>query len=285
MIIGIGNYYLDRYGIEEGARKMAEHGYGALDFGFVSTNSIFYSDNEADYLPVIEKYTTALKNNGIKIEQIHGPWRYPPKDATEEDRAERFEKMAKSLRLAKLVGAKYVALHPIMPFGAESDENPDEVYKINRDYYSALAKIAEELGVTICLENMPFREFPLSSCESIMALIKDISSPAIRFCFDTGHAIYYGEPIAESVKKVGSEYLRILHVHDNDGDGDDHLPPYEGSIDWGKFIEALYDIGYDGVLNLETTPKKYDITKQMTDDEANEKELALSKIAKLLAGN
>lgn len=285
MKIGIAHYYLDRYGFEDGARKMAEHGYGALDFSFVSTDSIFYSDNEGDYLPLINEYLTALQKNNIVIEQIHGPWRYPPKDATEEDRAERFEKMVKSLKLAKLVGAKYVALHPLMPFGAESDENPEEVYKINNEYYSALAGVAEELGVTICLENMPFREFPLSSCEAIMALIKDINSPAIKFCFDTGHANYHGDPLGESVRKIGSEYLRILHVHDNDGSGDSHLPPYEGTIDWGKFIEALYDIGYNGVLNLETSPKKYDVTKEMTDEEANEKELALSKIAKLLAGN
>ena len=284
MKIGIGNYYLTEYGIEDGARIMAEHGYGAIDLSFVNTESEFYSSKEENFVALCSKYIIALKKHGIEISQIHGPWRYPPKDATEDDRAERFGKMAKSIAIAKHLGAKYVAIHPIMPYGAESDENPEEVYEINKRFYTALSSVAEKLGVTLCLENMPFREFPLSSTESIMTLIKDINSPALKFCFDTGHAFYYGEDIAASVKIAGKDYLKILHVHDNCGDGDAHLPPYEGAIDWAGFVEALYDIGFDGVINLETSPRKIEGFKSMTQEEKNKKELELAKIAKLLAG-
>ncbi len=284
MKIGIGNYYLDKYGIEEGARRMAEHGYGAIDLNFANTDSEFYSAKESDFFVLANKYRNALKKHNITVEQIHGPWRYPPQDATEDDRAERFGKMTKAVAIAKFFGAKYVAIHPLMPYGADSDENPDEVYEINKKFYTALASVAGKLGVTLCLENMPFRNFPLSSSESIMTLVKDISSPALKFCFDTGHALYYGEDIGASVRAIGNEYLKTLHVHDNHGDEDSHLPPYEGAIDWAEFIEALYDIGYDGVMNLETSPKKYEAYSSMTAKQITEKELELAKIAKLLAG-
>lgn len=284
MKTGIGDYYLRRYGIEDGARLMAEDGYDAIDLNFANTETEFYSAKESDFFILAGKYKSALKKNNITVEQIHGPWRFPAQDATEDDRAERFGKMTKSLALAKFFDARYVAIHPLMPFGAESAENPEKVYEINKKFYTALASVAEKLGVTVCLENMPFREFPLSSTESIISLIKDINSPALKFCFDTGHALYYGESVAEAVKTAGSEYLRILHVHDNCGDEDYHLPPYEGIINWADFIEALYDIGFDGVMNLETTPAKYDGFKSMSEDEKHACELKLAKIAKLLAG-
>ena len=284
MKIGIGEYYLRKYGLDEGARIMAEDGYDAIDLNFANTDSEFYSAKESAFFILAGKYKSALKKNGISVEQIRGPWRYPPKDSNEDDRAELFGKMTKSLALAKFFEAKYVALHPLMPFGAESAENPEEVYQINKKFYTALASVAEKLGVTVCLENMPSREFPLSSTESIMALIKDINSPALKFCFDTGHALSCGESPSAAVRAAGFEYLKILHVHDSFGNEDSHLPPYCGAIDWADFIEALYDIGYGGIMTLKTAPERYGGFDSMNEREKRACELELAKIAKLLAG-
>ena len=213
MKTGISGYYLNRYGIEDGARLMAEDGYGAIDLSYVNTETEFYSAKESDFFILAGKYKVALKKNDISVEQIHGPWRFPAQDGTEDDRAERFGKMTKALALAKFFDAKYVAIHPLMPFGAESAENPEAVYEINKKFYTALASVAGKLGVTICLENMPFREFPLSSTESIIALIKDINSPALKFCFDTGHALYYGESVTEAVKILNVCGESFVHLY------------------------------------------------------------------------
>ena len=285
MKTGIGECYLKKYGLDEGARKMAEHGYDVIDLNFADTDSDFYSAKEESFFVLAGKYKAALKKHGIQIEQIHGPWRYPPRDTTEDDRAERFGKMTKSIALAKFFNAKYVAVHPLMPFGAESAEKPEEVYEINKKFYTALASVAGKLGVTVCLENMPFFEFPLSKTEDIIKLLDDINSPYLKFCFDTGHAYRVGEVLSDSVKLAGEKHLRILHVHDNFGIEDDHLPPYSGNIDWADFIEALYDIGYDGILNLETSPfSKNEITKDFTEEDFENYSLELAKYAKLLAG-
>ena len=285
MKLGIGKYYLVTYGEDKGAEIMASHGYNYIDFELCNTESEYYTAKEDFFLTKVMKLKRTLDANGISVEQIHGPWRYPPKDQTEDDRAERFGKMAKAIAIAKHLGAKYMAIHPLMPFGAESPDNPEEVYEINKRFYTALAAVAGKLGVTVCLENMPFREFPLSSTKSIISLIKDIDDPHLKFCFDVGHSCYYGEPIGESIRTAGKDYLKILHVHDNNGDEDSHLPPYEGSIDWSEFCEALYDIGYDGVLNLETTPMKYKDLDKNSSEEVTKKELELAKIGKLLAQN
>ena len=284
MKIGIGPYYLRRYGNDAGASLMAEHGYEYIDFDLTDTDSEYYTAKEEFFFTTVNKIRRTLSENGIKINQIHGPWRYPPNDATEDDRAALFGKMAKAVAIAKHLGAKYMAVHPLMPYGVNKPDNPDEVYEINKRYYKALADVSGKLGVTVCLENMPHPNFPLASTESILKLIEDIGSPHLKLCFDTGHANVTGESIGNSVRAAGKN-LKIVHVHDNMGDKDSHLPPYEGTVDFGEFVEALYDIGFDGVMNLETSPQKLPGFDNMTPEQITEKELELAKFAKLLAAD
>lgn len=283
MKTGIGCYYITRYGADAGAARMAEHGYSYLDLDLSNTESKYYTAKEDFFFSVIGELKKKLSANGIGISQVHGPWRFPPKDATEEDRAERFGKMTKAAAIARFMGAKYLIVHPLMPFGVDEPTSPDEVYEINKRFFTSLSDVSGKLGVTVCLENMPFREFPLSSSADILKLIREINSPHLAFCFDTGHANYYGEDASASIIDAG-ELLAVLHVHDNFGDTDAHLPPYDGNIDWAAFAEALYSIGYSGVMNIESSPKKIQGFDKMSEKEIEEAELSLAKIAKLLAG-
>jgi len=276
MKIGISNYYLNTYGLEEGARRMSEHGYECIDFNFANTETEYYTAREEDFVANMMKIKNALSKYGISVNQIHGPWRFP-KDETEDDRAEWFGKMTKAMVMAKHLGARYMAVHPLMPFGI-TNKNPEEVYDINKRYFEALAKVGMGLGVTVCLENTPFPDFPLSRCEDILRLIKDIGSPYLKMCFDTGHANILDEPMEETIRLIGYENMKILHCHDNDGVNDTHLPPYEGNIDWSVFAEGLFEIGFDGVLSLETEPTKY-----ADEADTGESENRLSKIGRLLA--
>ncbi len=276
MKIAIRNYYIDKYGLEEGAKRMSGHGYEAIDCQFTDTESKYYTAREEDFLDLMFGIKKELKKNNIEVHQIHGPWRYPPIDTSEDDRAERFGKMTKAMVMAKHLGAKYMAVHPLMPYGADSDENPEEVYGINKKYYEALAKVGMGLGVVVCLENMPFKSFPLSRCEDILKLVKDISSPYLKMCFDSGHINITGEPIYETLQLIKDE-LRIVHIHDNDREKDSHLPPYEGTLDFSLLAEGLYDIGFDGVLSLECESSGYG-------EESEENEKRLADIARLIAG-
>ena len=42
-----------------------------------------------------------------------------------------------------------------------------------------------------------------------------------------------------------------IHIDDNTGDGDAHLIPGDGGIDFGPFAPALKDTGYDGFISAE----------------------------------
>ena len=156
---------------------------------------------------------------------------------------------------------------------------------INKKYFEALGKVGAGLGVIVCLENTPFESFPLASTESIVKLVKDINHPNVGVCFDVGHAVILGERLGDSIRAVGGELLKILHIHDNDGITDSHLPPYQGIADIADFAEGLYDIGFDGVISLECSPvSEEELSADISEDEISAKELELVKIAKLIAG-
>jgi len=64
----------------------------------------------------------------------------------------------------------------------------------------------------------------------------------LRFNFDIGHAHLADGPQAERIEKSFAplrELVSSVHVHDNHGDKDEHLPPFDGSIDWAGAIKTL----------------------------------------------
>jgi sugar phosphate isomerase/epimerase len=81
----------------------------------------------------------------------------------------------------------------------------------------------------------------------------------LRFNFDIGHAHLAEGPEEERIAK-GFEPLKELiasvHIHDNHGEKDEHLPPYEGAIDWPATLKLLHSTpAIDLPLTLELKEK------------------------------
>lgn len=68
-------------------------------------------------------------------------------------------------------------------------------------------------------------------------------------CFDVGH-VNLGRHFDAFLDVTGSRLIHV-HVHDNRGEYDDHLPPGEGRIDWRLVFDGLRRVEYDGCLMLE----------------------------------
>jgi hypothetical protein len=47
--------------------------------------------------------------------------------------------------------------------------------------------------------------------------------------------------------------LAVLHLHDNDGVNDQHKLPFNGTVNWERFVDILDRSAYDGPINLECT--------------------------------
>jgi sugar phosphate isomerase/epimerase len=64
----------------------------------------------------------------------------------------------------------------------------------------------------------------------------------LRFNFDIGHAHLADGAEDERIEKSFApmrDLLAGVHLHDNHGEKDEHLAPYEGTIDWLAAIALL----------------------------------------------
>lgn len=232
---------------EDRYRKMKEIGYDYADFDLPGELN---GCTEEEYEAAVLHEKALADEAGVTIWQTHGPWRWPPHDETEEARQERAEVMRRSLRLTGLIGVKYWVIHPIMPYGDYQDPEPEVFWQMNLDFFRALLPVAKEYGITICFENMPMLALAISTPEATLRFIRDMDDEHFKFCLDTGHCAVFGLSCGDAVRMAGGD-LKVLHVHDNNGLGDQHLPPYRGVVDWAAFGAALREIHFDGVFSLE----------------------------------
>ena len=96
MKIGISATATHPWG-DAGYEKLAQIGFQRLDYSMTTTESDLYQMSDEDFEKELLRQKKLANDAGIEFSQVHGPWRYPPRDATEEDRAERMEKMKQEL--------------------------------------------------------------------------------------------------------------------------------------------------------------------------------------------
>ena len=247
------NFAFDPAAARKAFSHLRELGYDCADLQtFVNTETEWFSAPAPERLRKWEEIGRIARDCGITLSQTHGPWRFPPQDYTEEDRAERFEKMSIALEGTAAAGAPCMAIHNIMPWGGDGLPDPERFMEMNREFFSRLIGKAKAAEVVIALENMPFTKLILSTPEQVLNFVKEFDSPHFRVCLDTGHAAVFGLSPADAVRLIGKEWLACLHVHDNDGRGDFHWLPFRGIVDWADFSRALHEIGFEGSLSLET---------------------------------
>jgi sugar phosphate isomerase/epimerase len=106
---------------------------------------------------------------------------------------------------------------------------------------------AAPLRVRLALEVIPN---DLSTADSLVQMIEDeLELRDIGICLDFGHAALMGD-LVDAIETV-SGHLITTHVHDNRGKADDHLAPFDGSIDWLAALMAVQKVGYEGTLLFE----------------------------------
>ena len=255
MKIGILSKKYERWG-DECYKRLKACGFDYIHFDMCDTETEHYLNDGEEFKNRILRERKLIEEAGIVIDQVHGPWRSPVRDGTPEERAERMEKMKKSIYATALLGCKNWVIHPIMPYGIydRNTKNAQKTWDLNIEFMSELLETAKVYDVTICYENMPMNDFSIATPAEILKFVKTINDAHFKICLDTGHAaVFKGITPADAVRELGDE-IRVLHIHDNNGQQDQHLLPYFGIIDWKDFGQALKEVNYDGVFCYETEP-------------------------------
>lgn len=82
-------------------------------------------------------------------------------------------------------------------------------------------------------------------------LMEKLHTDRVGICLDVGHANYSRAPISRWFKELG-DWIQCLHLSDNGGEFDDHLPLGRGAIDWSLVNRLWEGLGRDIPVTLET---------------------------------
>ena len=163
-----------------------------------------------------------------------------------EARKATLREMAAALNIARVIPFKYLVVHLGVPeaWNPGPDDNHREAAIRSVE---EIQSMAETVGVKVALEVMGNT---LSTATDLIEIIeRSFEGADLGICMDVGHAHMLGDA-AEAIETT-SEYLVTTHIHDNRRQSDDHLVPFQGSIDWAATVMAFEKIGYDGVLMYE----------------------------------
>ena len=258
---------------------MRTHGYEGLDYReFVNTDTPLFEKNSYEFESYLRAQRAAIVAAGITVHQVHGPWRVPIQDSTAADREERFSKMVRSIEGTAILGSRHFVIHPVMPFRTNDEGHESETYAINLEFMERLCKAGRDNDVIICLENMPFPKLSLASVQATLEFVQTINDDYFKMCLDTGHCTMFDFSPGDGIRLIGRDNLCALHIHDNVGIKNLHQLPYNGVIDWSDFGTSLREVGFDGVISLETI-----IPSKLPDTLREYEEISLAQKARYIA--
>lgn len=145
-------------------------------------------------------------------------------------RLDAVDEVKRALEVAERIPFQVLVQH----IGASREEADPRRYDAAFNSLEHLGMFARQRGVTIALENTPGG---LGAPEALRNFLQETRLTDLRMCFDTGHA--HMEDGVERSFEVMRDLVITTHLHDNKGEKDEHLPPYEGSIDWPAALKAL----------------------------------------------
>jgi sugar phosphate isomerase/epimerase len=231
--------------------EIAAHGFESVEL--FATRSHFDYHNPA----AIAELQEWLASAGLDLPSIHAPiaesliggrWGAALSLAsTDADaRARAVCEAEVALHVARRIPIRVLVLHLGLP-RTQSASPDDNSRDAARRSVEELARAAAPLGVRVAVEVIPNE---LSRVGSLVHFIEqDLEGADVGICLDFGHAHMDGD-LLDTIEIV-SGHLTSVHVHDNRGRTDDHLVPFEGTIDWPGAMTAIQKVGFDRTMMLE----------------------------------
>ncbi len=159
-------------------------------------------------------------------------------------REEAVRQVIEAIHIAVELGMSTVTVHPgfLSPI---SFPDPKKVMDITRESVQLIDSSIHGLPIRVGIENMP--DMIVTTCRRPDDLVHVIGGTGIGICFDIGHANTTGQ-IANFLE-LKDRFVNV-HLHDNNGKNDHHMPLGSGTVDFDPVLSELS--GYSGTYVLET---------------------------------
>lgn len=210
---------------------------------------IFATRSHFDYTikTEVQAMASALSQHGLALASLHAPTSRDlsatreggtPLSITEVERVRRIEAMDELKRVidvAEDLPYSRLILHMGGPRETADPRKRDAAFSS----LEHLVLHAHHVGVTIAVENTTSE---MGDPAYLRAFVDETRLTGLRFNFDIGHAYLADGPENERIERAFTSLRELVvsaHIHDNHGEKDEHLPPYDGSIDWESALKIL----------------------------------------------
>ena len=217
--------------IAERLKLIQEAGFDAV--------SLWWGDENEDEK---ERQPALARKLGLAIDNIHAP--YPNANALWQDglAGEAYLRLLCScIDDCRQHGIPTVVAH-ISRLSIQPEVTPIGFARIKR-----LVEHAEKREVNLAIEN-------LNCIPHLDRIFAQLDSERLGFCYDSGHE-NFNHPDADCLARYGHR-LFAVHLHDNAGDADAHLLPYDGNIEWESVKQKLKKCRPIPYLTLEVDFKR-----------------------------
>lgn len=189
------------------------------------------------------KVADIVSENGLRC-QVHAPicdWNIAA--MSDRLREASLEETIANIDAAVEIGAKVVTVHPGLSSMAVGGLEQRAV-GYAKESMRALDRYVSGMDVTLAIENMPSMPFFLGRSAEQLGQIVDGTDLGV--CFDIGHANTTGQ-IDAMIDSLGDRIVNI-HIHDNNGQKDEHLTIGDGEIDFQHVIRRMRGYGGNWII-------------------------------------
>ncbi len=227
-----------RKNIFEEIKWIGEH-FDFIDF-FMEPDSYY---NQID----LNKVRRTIEDYSIGITG-HTPYYLPFASPIRALRETAIKEVENCLRAFSKLGAEYVTVHANWP---PSLFNAKEGVELQIMSLSTLIEKAEKYGIKIMYESGVGE---LDNFNNVSKILKEL--PELYFHLDVGHASLYGRDVHKFIRRLHTK-IKHVHISDNFGKDDLHLPLGTGKIKWDDVIKELKK-HYNSTITLEIfAPHEY----------------------------
>ncbi|MBN2581691.1 MAG: sugar phosphate isomerase/epimerase [Planctomycetes bacterium] len=255
MLLGFSSNAYTRFDIEEACRRIAGHGYRAVEILCDVPHAYPTTFGDAK----VRQLKHLLDDLGLVVSNINantafGFWSDAPPEPFFEPslvsddprlRDKRLDLTLRCLDIAAGLGARNISITTGKPLGSMS---PEACRPVLDDYLGRILERAEQLGVDVGIECEP--GLLLENSVELAECIARIASPRLGANLDIGHAVVSGEDPREVVRRLAGRIWN-LHVEDIRGGKHYHLIPGQGDINFAAVVAALNEVGYDRTVTVE----------------------------------
>ena len=241
-ITNVGRFF----NMDETLEKLSDIGYKYVDLALGGDGQ--FAADEKEWKTAVSNLANTAAKHGITFVQAHSP----NVKVLDETRKEREHFLTyRSVEICDMLGIENVVVHA----GYNPENEKEAFFKKNLEFFSQFFPIMEKTGVNILVENTLRHHvakggYYLLKGTDFVEFLEYVNHPLLNAVWDTGHGMADGCQY-ENITAIG-KYLKGLHIHDNNGQSDQHAMPYMGVLNLDSVINALIDIDYKGYFTYET---------------------------------